>query len=328
MISLAITAHMNPTVPPDMIQLTLFFRKIYTTAPDSEGTGVDFFANQGNDEFIPKILPYQSWNFPGGEVGCRFTAIDDLSADNMPSHATIFAQIRSSDGIMELLLATDAFRRLYPAVPLTLMCPYLPYARQDRVCEPGDSLSLKVMGDLINLQQYNQVLVLDPHSEEGYKYIKNLRTIPFTHALLYALHNSKYADKLRSGSIYGGLKIISPDQGAIGRAEEAAAVLKTKVAGIGIKHRDSATGDITSISMRPILRSIIPVGDDTNIFEDQDLLLVDDICDGGRTFIELEKVLRPYKPRTISLYTSHGIYSEGMEQLQKAFDHVMTPYYF
>ena len=45
----------------------------------------------------------------------------------------------------------------------------------------------------------------------------------------------------------------------------------------------------------------------------QDVLIVDDICDGGRTFIELAKELRHLTTGRIYLYVTHGIFSKGHE---------------
>jgi ribose-phosphate pyrophosphokinase len=47
----------------------------------------------------------------------------------------------------------------------------------------------------------------------------------------------------------------------------------------------------------------------------RDFLIVDDICDGGRTFIELAKVLRPLTSGQVKLYVTHGIFSAGFEAL-------------
>ena len=47
----------------------------------------------------------------------------------------IEARITSASEIMELLVLMDALKRIYPkGARFDLLCPYLPYARQDRVC--------------------------------------------------------------------------------------------------------------------------------------------------------------------------------------------------
>ncbi|RYF48025.1 MAG: phosphoribosyltransferase [Cytophagaceae bacterium] len=53
-------------------------------------------------------------------------------------------------------------------------------------------------------------------------------------------------------------------------------------------------------------------------------LIVDDICDGGGTFIGLAAELRKLNPERISLAVSHGIFSKGIDPLTNWLDHVYT----
>ena len=61
---------------------------------------------------------------------------------------------------------------------------------------------------------------------------------------------------------------------------------------------------------------------ETRIYGDvsgRDCLIVDDICDGGRTFIELAKEIRKQTNLPIYLIVTHGIFSAGFEQLNEYF---------
>src|SRR6478752_3132282 len=94
----------------------------------------------------------------------------------------------------------------------TLVLPYIPGARQDRVNPTGDVLhSLAMVGDMINAQGFKRVIAADPHSINAFHYINNLEG--------YALSNI-YA---QLPDIYNG--VIVPDKGAKDRAELAASVL-------------------------------------------------------------------------------------------------------
>lgn len=76
------------------------------------------------------------------------------------SSVEILARIDSSSELMRLLLVTDALKRL-GIKTIELVLPYIPYARQDRVCNLGDSFSLKIFANLINAQGYSRVHVTD-----------------------------------------------------------------------------------------------------------------------------------------------------------------------
>ena len=58
--------------------------------------------------------------------------------------------------------------------------------------------------------------------------------------------------------------------------------------------------------------------------KDKKVLIVDDICDGGRTFIELAKVLRAKGAETVDLYTTHGIYSKGTKVLAPYINNIIS----
>ena len=53
-------------------------------------------------------------------------------------------------------------------------------------------------------------------------------------------------------------------------------------------------------------------------------LRVDDICDGGRTFIELGKVLRAKGASKLVLSVTHGIFSRGPALVFEMFDAIYT----
>lgn len=72
--------------------------------------------------------------FPGGEMHVTLQT-------GVPAHELeIKAHLSNADAIMALLMATDALRRAYPDTPIALHLPYVPYARQDRVANPGDPM--------------------------------------------------------------------------------------------------------------------------------------------------------------------------------------------
>jgi ribose-phosphate pyrophosphokinase len=103
--------------------------------------------------------------------------------------------------------------------------------------------------------------------------------------------------------------IIAPDKGAVPRAEVAARFIGSHEVKYATKVRNPENGEI--------LRTEIQDGD----YKGKNLLIVDDICDGGRTFIELAKVLREHNPSRIDLYITHGIFSKGFEVFEGLIDH-------
>lgn len=247
------------------------------------------------------------FTFKGGEVQVKITPIQGDVSRTKPFHRfRIRADIRNSDDTMALLLLTDAVRRMFGRTPIEVELPYIPYARQDRVCNPGESLSIKVFADLINSQGYDLVRVLDPHSDVSAALIDNCEIVKGYQPLSTALQWK------RTAITPANTVLVSPDAGANKKVFEAAQVLRIKDVVRADKTRDTTTLAITGTVVY------------SEHVGDKDFLILDDICDGGRTFVELAKVLRPLTNGKIFLYVTHGIFSYGFDELRKYIDQIYT----
>lgn len=247
-------------------------------------------------------ITYKAFKFSGGEIQVK---LDDAETASNSRYIKITARLKSSDDIMELILLVDAIRRSGSGFPqaIDLICPYLPYARQDRVMTPGESLSLRVMCELINNLNFNSVEVWDAHSEVALALLNRSRNV---HQSEFVLEAADEAELLG-----GKVIVVAPDSGALKKVLGVAKRLDTTYIRAD-KTRDVKTGAITGTVVYSD-----PVGD-------QNLMIVDDICDGGRTFIELAKVLRPLTTGKIFLYVTHGIFSQGLDVFNGLIDHIYT----
>lgn len=213
--------------------------------------------------------------------------------------ATITCRIQSSDDIMLLLLATDALKR-GGAKNIKLFIPYLPFARQDRQMVKGEPLSLKVFTDLINAQGYSKVGIFDVHSDVAPALINNCEA--------YDNHNFVSNILNRHLNYY----IISPDAGAYKKIFKVAQHINYKDEIIMCnKLRDVSNG---------VIRSITVSHDD---LKGKDCFIIDDICDGGGTFLLLAQQLRERNCGNVYLIVSHGIFSGGLDAFHDI-NHVFT----
>jgi ribose-phosphate pyrophosphokinase len=91
---------------------------------------------------------------------------------------------------------------------------------------------------------------------------------------------------------------------------------------IGDKSRD-VSGKIVSHTIRSASQSK-PNPDLVNL-----IVVLDDICDGGATFIGLKELLKSSSTEDsiFVLYTTHGIYSKGVTPLTDVYDVVLTTNY-
>lgn len=245
-------------------------------------------------------IEIKQFEFSGGERQVRL-----LDYPQTAKRIHILAHLWSSNDILDLMLTADALFRVYGHEPyMKITCPYLPYARQDRVCSPGEASSLDVMCGLFDSVGLHELEVWDVH---------NLNATKWSFSPLVKFINKPAADFVEKIPQAKDCVLVSPDKGAFPRAVECAMRLETSMI-CAEKTRHPDTGYLAAPS--------IPVEHVASLPQNPDFLIVDDICDGGRTFINLVKVLRPLTKGKIYLYVTHGIFSQGFEPLAPHFDHI------
>lgn len=244
---------------------------------------------------IGQSIEYTCLKFSGGEIQPKITKWHNFS-----NPITITANLTDSDKNFELALLVDAFRRMSPDVKINLVMPYLPYARQDRVMTPGESLAVKVMANFINSLNFNSVEVWDCHSDVGLALLDRVTNIGPEKLL------QKFSDISFQHTI-----LVAPDAGAIKKVSKVAKNFNLKMISAG-KSRDVNTGAITGTIVY------------SENLGDTNLLMVDDLSDGGATFIYLAKELRKITTGKINLYVTHGIFSKGLDVFNGVIDHIYT----
>ena len=93
-------------------------------------------------------LKFDSKVFPGGEPHFRLHDTDWENEDIL-----IVTRINSFNDLGLLAVAVDAIERVGGYDGLILHLPYFPGARQDRVCNPGEALTVDVYGRWTNLKK-------------------------------------------------------------------------------------------------------------------------------------------------------------------------------
>ncbi len=244
------------------------------------------------DKRFDSEITYESFTFSGGEEHVKA---------RIPVHASVevVAELWSSKDLVQLLLVCDSLDRQGRAYELKI--PYFPYARQDRICDYGEAFSLRVITDIVKRLQYYSLVIEDPHSDVTAALLEDEDT-----RLTVRPQHNLIPPKLIKGKL-----LVCPDAGAEKKVLKLAQKHKTDYI-LATKVRDVTTGEITSTEVYAT----------RNTVEGKDCIIVDDICDGGRTFIELAKVLKAKGAKTVTLYVTHGIFSKGFLALQPHIDQV------
>lgn len=230
--------------------------------------------------------------YPDGQVNVN---IDDDLADRS---VVIRSRMNSFNVLQEIAAAASALCQSSENL-IELEIPYLLGARSDRrFGERGSDYLKDVICPFINCQGFDEVRYLDPHSEVMERLLirgKRMNISPF-----YEWVASKIPAEV----------VISPDAGAESRSLEYwkhnpySTLVKCS------KSRDIATGKI--------LETKIPADN----FYGKDTVIIDDICDGGATFLNLGREIRHRKCGRLYLVVTHGVFSAGFHLLEGVFDHI------
>lgn len=218
---------------------------------------------------------------------------------------SIYVTAHLNSPVMQVALphVFEALRHYYPYAEYCLELPYLPYARQDRRCNPGEAAGAKVFAGQINALGCKSVVITDPHSEVITQLINGAQVSDQCEVF----GNMNFADYI----------IVAPDLGALKKAEKFASYVGARGVIAFNKKRNLATGEI-------IGQEMISVGN-TVIGEYEKFLVLDDICDGGRTFVGVAEHIRAgWNPERLELAVTHGIFSYGKEVVTDVYDKVYT----
>jgi ribose-phosphate pyrophosphokinase len=166
-----------------------------------------------------------------------------------------------------------------------LVVPYLPYGRQDKEISNSASFALHTFTNILYNCNICRVETFDAHS--------NVKTETYIHSE----SPTNFHKTILNHDV-----ICFPDKGAASRygSYGLPAIYCEKV-------RDQLTGNILGLKVQGEV-------DLTN----KRILIIDDICDGGMTFIKVAEALKPYQPKQIDLAVSHGLFSKGKQVLHDA----------
>jgi len=243
----------------------------------------------------PNSIEFETFTFAGGEPHIKIKT--DLSAVD---EVTVSHRVNSFHAMGLLLLAIDALQRA-GVDKVNVLIPYFPAARQDRVMVAGEPLSVKVYADLLNNMHLNKVMIYDAHSSVAPALLRNCQ----------AIDNHIFIERVVE-QLGDNLKLISPDGGALKKIYKVAAHLGGKEVVEASKIRDVRTGKLSSFKAY------------TDDLEGADCLIVDDICDGGGTFMGLATELKNKNAGNLYVAVSHGIFSKGLEELSNYFELIFT----
>ena len=190
-----------------------------------------------------------------------------------------------NDHLMELLIMVDACKRA-SARQITAVIPYYGYARADRKTAGRESITAKLVANLLAKSGVDRVLAMDLHSAQ----IQGYFDIPCDH-----IYGSPVLVDYLAGRDFGEVVVVSPDVGGVARARAFAKKLNDAPLAIIDKRR----------SAHNVAESLTVIGDVTG----KTAVLIDDMIDTGGTICQGAKLLRKRGAARVLACATHAVFS-------------------
>lgn len=226
-------------------------------------------------------------HFPDGTLLVKYDPDNRLN--------TIYWKYESDSELFTLYCLKKHIDEVCLNSKVDLIMPYIPHARQDRTKVTEDIFTLKYFSEIINSLNFENVMVMDAHSNVSLALLNRTIQISIDRYFQEALTNIVYQEtggcmQEDRSEAYKNLITFFPDEGAMKRYSYRLGFPYA----FGIKDRDWDSGEIKGLKLM-----------NNEIIAGKNVLIIDDICSKGGTFYHSAKALKEAGAKNIYLYVTH-----------------------
>jgi ribose-phosphate pyrophosphokinase len=237
-------------------------------------------------------IKYDIYKFPDGEIQIKFEELP------RKSDYEVNCRITSADDLFILEQVADILNR--NGIIWGLNIYYLMSMRMDRVMDFNRAYSLFIVIERIGNLKARYVTIFEPHSDKTRDLLE--RYYNYTNVIPRDMFDIINTD------IINGLPVF-PDEGSYDRysmyLDDDSNVIFAN------KKRNIDTGKIESIEI-----------ENPGIINNKPLTIIDDLCDGGGTFLGLYEKLRQFTDKPIDIIVIHMVNEKGLFNLANTFNKV------
>lgn len=198
-----------------------------------------------------------------------------------------------NDTLMQLLVFIDALKR-GGAKSICTIVPYFGYSRQDRIVNPGDPISVRLVTKCLEGSGCDHVVSVDYHDDDMASFFPGIKTTQLYSSPIFASYYRKRLEQLNIS--LNDVVVVFPDKGGLKRA----------------KPLNKELGNLPVASLnkhRPEPNKAVIVGVEGVPVQNKYCLIFDDIIDTGGTLIAAIDELRKNKAKGILICGCHGVFS-------------------
>jgi ribose-phosphate pyrophosphokinase len=222
------------------------------------------------------LCPVETRKFPDGERYLRIK--EDVDDGAVVVQSTGYPQ---DENLIELFLILKTLQEM-GVEDVKVVIPYFGYGRQERRFKDFEAVSASIMADMIEFCGASELLCVSLHEDD----IRDFFDIP--------VHNLSAMQPIAEhiGEMFEDPVIVAPDKGALGFAEEIAAIL-----GCECDHMEKTRISPEKVETKP--KSMDVKGRDT--------VIIDDIISTGGTIVNATNILRKHGAESVVVSCVHPV---------------------
>lgn len=199
-----------------------------------------------------------------------------------------------NDNLMELLIMIDAMKRA-SAGRINAVIPFFGYARQDRKAKARDSISAKLVANLLESAGAGRVITMDLHAMQ----IQGFFDIPVDHLQGRPVLAEYYTEKKADDIV-----IVSPDHGGVVRARYMAEMLECPIAIVDKRRPAPNQSEVMNV-----------IGD----VKDKNCIILDDMIDTAGSITNAASAIKKLGAKNVYVAVTHGVLSgPAIERLENS----------
>ncbi len=201
--------------------------------------------------------------------------------------------------LMELLIMVDALRRA-SAAKINVVMPYYGYARQDRKARSRETITAKLIANLLEMDQISRLVTIDLHAPQ----VQGFFDIPVDHLQATSLF-TKYIEEQNLGD---DIVVVAPDHAGVNLARKYAERIKASIAII-----DNRNDEVRERTEQEVPEYVI--GD----VKGKTAIIVDDIVDTGVRMNLSAQALKNFCAAKVYGIATHAVLSaDAVNTLQNS----------
>lgn len=199
-----------------------------------------------------------------------------------------------NDNLMELLIMIDAMKRASAGM-INAVIPFFGYARQDRKAKARDSISAKLVANLLESAGADRVITMDLHAMQ----IQGFFDIPVDHLQGRPVLAEYYTEKKADDIV-----IVSPDHGGVVRARYMAEMLECPIAIVDKRRPAPNQSEVMNV-----------IGD----VKDKNCIILDDMIDTAGSITNAASAIKKLGAKNVYVAVTHGVLSgPAIERLENS----------